>query len=72
MSNVITENGGPVDNLKTENENESDEIEFILTDIGGSFGKFQILHYCLYAIPMFISGIIALSFVFSAANLDYR
>lgn len=61
-----------VEKAKEKIEDEGFEIEFILKDIGGSFGKFQIFTYCLYSIPMFITGTITLSFIFSASNLDYR
>lgn len=53
-------------------DDESYEIEYILRDIGGSFGKFQLLSYSLYSIPMFIIGVHTLAFIFSASNLEYR
>lgn len=53
-------------------EDETLETEFILKDLGGSFGKFQLFSYCLYSIPMFICGVLTFAFVFSASNVEYR
>lgn len=53
-------------------QDEAEEIESILKDIGGSFGNFQIFSYCLYSIPMFVIGILTMGFLFSAAKIDHR
>lgn len=50
----------------------TNDIEYILKDIGGSFGKFQLYNYALFAIPICLSGIFSLTYVFTAMNLDYR
>lgn len=59
-------------NKEEDVEDESSEIEFILEDIGGSYGKFQIMNYILFAIPIGISGIFGMTYVFTTLNLDYR
>lgn len=64
-------------NLKNDEEGsvkikKKDDIEYIISDIGGSYGKFQIFNYILYSIPMCVSGIVAMTYVFTALNLDYR
>lgn len=51
---------------------EGNEIEQILNDIGGSFGKFQLFNYMLFSIPMTVIGITALTYVFTTLNLEYR
>lgn len=53
-------------------ESNGDDLELIINDIGGSFGKFQILMYALYSIPIAVSGVVAMQYVFAAFNLDYR
>lgn len=53
-------------------DNNSDDYEYIINDIGGSFGTFQILNYVLYSIPIAIAGIVVMTYVFTALNLDYR
>lgn len=52
--------------------NDADDAEFIINDIGGSFGKFQLRNYALYSIPIAVSGIVVMTYVFTALNLDYR
>lgn len=52
--------------------NEESEIEQILNDLGGSFGRYQILNYTLFSIPMIVIGIASLSYVFTTLNLEYR
>lgn len=52
-------------------DDESD-LSYILNDIGGSFGKFQLFNYAIIAIPICLSGIFSLTYVFTAMNLDYR
>lgn len=72
MANVKEENIDLVEKSQQKVEDDSFEIEYILKDIGGSYGKFQIFSYCLYSMPMFITGILTFAFVFSASNLEYR
>lgn len=49
-----------------------DDLEFILKDIGGTFGKFQMLNYILLAVPIFLSDVFVMDYVFSTLDLDYR
>lgn len=57
----------------TKNDNDiSDDIEYILSDIGGSYGKFQLCNYFIFSIPIMISGLIMSVYVFTSLNLDYR
>lgn len=53
-------------------QKKEDDLEFILKDIGGTFGKFQIFNYILLAVPLFLSDAYGLDFVFSTLDLDYR
>lgn len=53
-------------------EDKPDDVEFILDDIGGTFGRFQILNYVLFAVPIFLSSVYVLDYVFSSLDLDYR
>lgn len=48
------------------------DLEYILSDIGGTFGKFQIYNYILLAVPIFLSDAFVLDYVFSTLDLDYR
>lgn len=47
-------------------------MEYILADIGGTYGKFQVVNYILYSIPLLVAGLIVMPYVFTAFNLDYR
>ncbi|KAJ6648230.1 Solute carrier family 22 member 5, partial [Pseudolycoriella hygida] len=49
-----------------------DVVDVILADLGGTFKKYQIINYILFCIPFALSGTFALSYVFTALNLDYR
>lgn len=49
-----------------------DLLEVILSDIGGTFKKYQILNYVLFGFTLTLSGAFSLSYVFTALNLDYR
>lgn len=51
---------------------DSDDIEYILNDLGGSYGKFQIWNYILFSIPVLISGLYSILFVFTTLNVEYR
>lgn len=56
-----------------QNKNDSNnEVENILYEIGGSFSKFQIFNYCIYAIVILNCAIVSMTFVFTTLNLDYR
>lgn len=58
-----------------ENETSSpsiDVLEVILSDIGGTFRKYQILSYVLFGFTLTLSGAFGLNYVFTALNLDYR
>lgn len=49
-----------------------DLVELILSDIGGTFRKYQIFNYILFCLPFSLSGTFGLSYVFTALSLDYR
>lgn len=49
-----------------------DLVEVILSDIGGTFKKYQIINYILFCLPFALSGSFGLSYVFTALNLEYR
>lgn len=53
-------------------EKNVDFVELIMKDLGGTFKKYQIYNYILFCIPFALSGTFALSYVFTALNLDYR
>lgn len=55
-----------------ETAQQRDDIEYIIENIGGSYGQFQIFNYILYSIPICVSGIVVMTYVFTALNLDYR
>lgn len=48
------------------------DIDFILKDVGGTFGRFQIYNYLMLSMSMFISGSIVLDYVFTALEIDHR
>lgn len=56
----------------TTNQKHVDLVDVILSDLGGTFKKYQIINYILFCIPFALSGTFALSYVFTALNLDYR
>lgn len=49
-----------------------DLMELIFTDMGGTFGKYQIINYILFCLPFALSGSFGLSYVFTALNIDHR
>lgn len=49
-----------------------DFLEVIFTNIGGTFGKYQISNFVLFCLPFALSGSFGLSYVFTALNIDYR
>lgn len=49
-----------------------DFLEVIFTNIGGTFGKYQISNFILFCLPFALSGSFGLSYVFTALNIDYR
>lgn len=53
-------------------QNKEEDLDFVLEDIGGAFGKFQISMYILLAVPLFLSDAFGLDYVFSTMDLDYR
>lgn len=50
----------------------TDYVQLILNDFGGSFKRYQIINYILFCIPFALSGTFGLSYVFTALNLNYR
>lgn len=58
--------------LTVTNQQKDDLVDVILSDLGGTFKKYQIINYILFCIPFALSGTFALSYVFTALNLDYR
>lgn len=58
--------------LAANNEQDVDVVDAILFDLGGTFKKYQIINYILFCIPFALSGTFALSYVFTALNLNYR
>ncbi|KAG4067214.1 hypothetical protein HA402_000205 [Bradysia odoriphaga] len=58
--------------LASNNQQDVDVIDAILSDLGGTFRKYQIINYILFCIPFALSGTFALSYVFTALNLNYR
>lgn len=58
--------------LPTTAQKNVDLVDLILSDLGGTFKKYQIINYILFCIPFALSGTFALSYVFTALNLDYR
>lgn len=58
--------------LPTTKKQDVDLVDVILQDLGGTFKKYQIINYILFCIPFALSGTFALSYVFTALNLDYR
>lgn len=60
------------DKMTVKPEETLSELEFILKDIGGTFGKFQIFNLILLAFPIFLADVFVLDYVFTSLNLDYR
>lgn len=55
-----------------DNKSDIDVVDAILSDLGGTFQRYQILNYILFCIPFALSGTFALNYVFTALNLEYR
>ncbi len=55
-----------------ENEIHSElDLEAIFTDLG-EFGKFQIYIYSLTILPILLISCLALTYIFTAGQLEYR
>lgn len=55
-----------------EKDGKIDDMEFILKDIGGAFGKFQIFNLILILLAIGSIGSYTLDYVFTTLNVDYR
>lgn len=55
-----------------DSDKKADFLEVIFTNIGGTFGKYQIINFILICLPFALSGSFSLSYVFTALNIDYR
>ena len=53
-------------------EQDTDPTETIIQSLGGTFRKFQMISFVLFALPFALSGAFALNYVFTGLNLDYR
>lgn len=51
---------------------EEDDVEFILNEIGGTFGRFQICNYVMLSFSMFVTGTFVLDYVFATLEIDHR
>lgn len=61
-----------IEESKNQAPSEPNDIDFILKDIGGTFGKFQIYNYLMLSFAMFVAGNYVLDYVFSTLELDHR
>lgn len=52
--------------------NDLNDIDFVLKDVGGTFGRFQIFNYLMLSVSIFISGTTVLEYVFAALEIDHR
>lgn len=52
--------------------NQMNDIEYILNDIGGAFGKYQIYNYLMLSYTMFVTGLFVLDYVFATLYIDHR
>lgn len=55
-----------------DNKAEKNDIEFILNDIGGIFGNFQIYSLLMLSYSMFVTGTFVLDYVFATLDVDHR
>lgn len=53
-------------------ENDQNDVDFILNDIGGTFNRFQISNYLMLSFTMFVSGVYVLDYVFATLEIDHR
>ncbi|XP_055701736.1 organic cation transporter protein-like [Phlebotomus papatasi] len=53
------------------NTNEEFDLDLLIQQIG-PFGKYQLLNYLLICIPVTLTAMYSLAFVFTAGDLDYR
>lgn len=47
------------------------ELDNVIREIG-QFGKFQLINYILISIPLGLTAVYALTYVFTASDLNYR
>lgn len=60
------------DDQEIQRKQSNQNTEEILDELGGSFSRFQLYNYALLSIPIMVSGMVALTYVFTALNLEYR
>lgn len=48
------------------------DVDYIIKEIGGTFGRFQIFNFIIYSIALCFCGMAGMPYVFTAMNLDYR
>lgn len=58
--------------MMTDPNQEQNDIDFILNEIGGTFGKFQMYIYLMLSFAVFITGSFSLDYVFSTLEIDQR
>lgn len=51
---------------------DDNDVDLILEDVGGAFGRYQIFNYILFLLVMCLSGMFVLDYVFTTLDLDYR
>lgn len=56
-------------NQPSKNDN---EMENILIELGGTYGRFQIFNYIMLTVPHIVTGYMVLAYVFTTLNVDYR
>lgn len=59
------------DAAKGKVDENDDGLDYVIQEIG-EFGRFQIINYILIFIPIALSTTWLLSFIFTAATLEYR
>lgn len=57
---------------ESDDQRHSDDVDYIIKDLGGTFGRHQIYMYILIAIPIWMSSVFVLDYVFTTLDLDYR
>lgn len=69
MSEGVTSS---VETGEQKREQNDQNTDYVLDEFGGSFSRFQLYNYALLSLPFMMCGMVALSYVFTALNLEYR
>lgn len=53
-------------------QDDNQEIDQLLNDLGGGYNRLQRFNYCLMCVPIFLAGALGIGYIFTTLDLDFR